>query len=305
MRQYIYWLGRYGEFLDDVKSEVSFESICKFTSEIKSNVSEEQSKRRAFYFLFITIKKYYDFTKQDFTPIDTEFKKILKGKRYAKYVPIVFDMSEDELKQLLEGVKYNYHYEAQGRSKGFISVKTDMSEEEMSKYKLAIELLYYTGMRISELLLLTKDDIGKGSPLPISIPAEITKTEKGRIIYIPKNDLAQTLLRYIKSDSKYLFVFSEMEQETKTIEHILHEIMLLNIRLKKFAKEAGLLADKFKHMSCHKFRHAYSHYLKRKGFSLEERMVAMGHSSVVMTSKYSLPGEEGLKKKFEELVESG
>jgi integrase len=295
MRQYIYWLTRYGEFLDFAKCEITFESMKKFAS-------ETPNERRTFYFLFVIIKKYYDFTKQDFSSIDIEFKKIRKGKRYVDYIPVTFDMSEDELKQLMEGVKYNYHKSSIGTR--FVSVKTDMSQSEREKYVLSIELLYYTGMRISELLLLTKDDIGKGSPLPISIPAEITKTEKGRIIYIPKDDLAQKLVNY-KGNGKYLFVFTEMKQQTKTIENVQHETMLLDARLKKFAKEAGLLADKFKHISCHKFRHAYSHYLKSKGFSLEDRMKAMGHSSTDMTSKYSLPSDEGLKKKFKKLVDTG
>lgn len=268
---------------------------------------EKRIRKRSF--IFTALKKYFNVFDIDFIPLEEEFKrKVNEKKRHPKHKPIRFQMSEGDLDLLVDGVKYSYMkvMPKKGEKVGITSKPIPLDKLERQKRQVLILILYYGGFRISELLLLHLSDIGlKKYPMPVYVPAEITKTDEGRIVYLHE-EVAIVLKKYI-SEAKiqkkdYVFSLVPRDKDIKTIKNVRYEISHFDYYLKKYADESGLVEIRDV-ISNHKLRHAYAHWLKFLGYRTEEIQERMGHQSLEMTGKYIRDDEEKSKDKFIELVE--
>jgi len=132
---------------------------------------------------------------------------------------------------------------------------------------------YNTGMRYSEVLNLKWSDINFDEGF-----ITVTETKSGKYRTIPMNEtLRQTLVDiYQQTKSEYVFVRKNGEQ-VKSIRTAFHYAI----------KKSGV--DKF---VFHDLRHSFASRLVMKGVDLITVQQLLGHSSVVMTERYSHPSSK-------------
>ncbi len=149
-----------------------------------------------------------------------------------------------------------------------------------------LELLYATGLRVSELVTLQLDQIN----LIQGVARIIGKGNKERLV--PIGEIAQDYLtQYMKSAwpeltqgriSDYLFPTKRSEFMTRqTFWHL----------IKRHAKTAGIR----KPLSPHTLRHAFATHLINHGADLRAVQMLLGHSSLSTTQIYTHVAKERLK----------
>jgi integrase len=159
---------------------------------------------------------------------------------------------------------------------------TDASVVELMLY----QLMSLSGLRISEALNLTWDDIGEDY---IIIKAAHSKNKKKGTVHIGKRLIK--LLEEFKESNPYKhskFLFNTQKGQYKRTNA--HE------RLKYWLRVAGLRDT----ISCHSFRHTYGTTALDKGLPLTVVRDQLRHSSIAVTSVY-LHFTKASKDKLKEL----
>ncbi len=188
--------------------------------------------------------------------------KIHRPKR-AKVLPNV--LSKEEIKAILEAL-------------------TNM------KHKAMLSLIYACGLRRSELLNLTFEDIQSDRKL---LMIKQSKGKKDRIV--PLSDKILEMLReYYKSYKPKKWLFEGQKENTKYSDRSLEEV------LKKSIKLAGIN----KPVSLHWLRHSYATHLLENGTDLRYIQELLGHSSSKTTEIYthvSTKSIQNIKSPFDDL----
>lgn len=169
-----------------------------------------------------------------------------------------------------------------------------------SPYYEAIEILYWCGLRIGEMLALTPDDIDL-ERREISVTKAIKRSKNGTKVGGPKTEtsnrtvimpdfLADDLAVYIKRHRKLgennrLFPWCFV-----TIERALDD----------FAQQAGV-----KNIRVHDLRHSYVSLLINEGFTAFDIAQAVGHAAPYITYRYAHMFDSGKKKMAKRLTEIG
>ena len=179
-----------------------------------------------------------------------------------------------------------------------------LSEEEVNKLldinlnndfdyrnKAMLELMYSSGLRVSELINLTVNDVD----LKNSLVRIFGKGSKERIV--PLNDYAtEALNNYIlyhrpklfkQKESNYLFLNNHGNQMTR---------QGFFKTLKKIAKEKGIKSE----LSPHTLRHSFATHLLKYGADLRSIQELLGHSDISTTQIYTHITNEMLEKNYHE-----
>ena len=140
------------------------------------------------------------------------------------------------------------------------------------------ELMYSSGLRVSELVNLTKSELN----IPEKILKIKGKREKTRLI--PVGEIAMYyLLRYLNesrnknkfaNESKYLFINKQGKPISR--QHFF-------IQVRKYALEAGIT----KTISPHTLRHSFATHLLENGADLRLVQELLGHTNVETTQIYT------------------
>lgn len=189
--------------------------------------------------------------------------------------------------------------------------------------KLAVELLYGTGMRLNEVLALRIPDIdfdrneitvrfGKGGKdrrvmLPKSLIAKLKKHIK-EVKCIHDKDLADgwgaVQLRdgmskrssEIAKEFRWQWLFPQKNRwiNEKTGQQGRHHIdeSILQKAVKTAVREAGII----KNASCHTFRHSFATHLLENGYDIRTVQELLGHSDVRTTMIYTHVLNRGAKE---------
>lgn len=157
-----------------------------------------------------------------------------------------------------------------------------IEKTENIKHKLIIELLYSTGLRLSECVNLKYSNIdlsegigwvrsGKGSKDRIFIISEIFKKD---------------LLNYIentKSNTKgYIFLVNGKKMSARGIQYV----------IKTAANRAGIEKD----VHVHTLRHSFATHLLENGLDIRKIQKLLGHSNLQTTQIYTQVSSEEIKK---------
>ena len=179
-----------------------------------------------------------------------------------------------------------------------------LSEEEVNKLldinlnndfdyrnKAMLELMYSSGLRVSELINLTVNDVD----LKNSLVRIFGKGSKERIV--PLNDYAtEALNNYIlyhrpklfkQKENNYLFLNNHGNQMTR---------QGFFKTLKKIAKEKGIKSE----LSPHTLRHSFATHLLKYGADLRSIQELLGHSDISTTQIYTHITNEMLEKNYHE-----
>ena len=163
-----------------------------------------------------------------------------------------------------------------------VSIYSDTNDIKKFRNRLIVEMLYSTGMRVSELCGLPLKSVTISKKEAVDDYKFITirgKGQKERIVPLRK-DVVLELQKYIKltakKGQKYLF---ENDKNGAPITR-----RMVGIILKQAAILAGLNPEK---VSPHKIRHSFATHLLQKGLDIREIQELLGHSSIDTTAIYA------------------
>ena len=226
--------------------QVSGKNINEFISNLfnsglkSSSINRKISSIKHFY-LFLSKKKIIKYSPAD--EIETP--------KQEKYLPI--SMSEDEVERLLSSPNSNRIIERRD--------------------KAMIEILYATGMRISELVNLKLTDVDFNR----SVLKVFGKGSKERLVPYGEKaaDALDIYLRDRKrSDSKNVFLSNRGSQITRGA---------FWQRIKIYIKRENLKSS----ISPHTLRHAFATHLLNRGADLRSVQILLGHSDLSTTQIYT------------------
>ena len=130
-----------------------------------------------------------------------------------------------------------------------------------------LKLMYFTGLRISEVINLTWDDLNqKDNSFNI-----YGKGSKERKIYFP-NFYIRNILR-LKSNSKYIFNINKKKISSRTVNNFLAK-----------AFQNGVINIK---LSSHVFRHSFATTMLENNADIRHIQKLLGHSSISTTEIYT------------------
>ena len=245
------------------KKKKTFKSIIKkdilnFLESLKlKNVKNKTKSRKIF-----ALKRFYKFLMSE---------RIIKNNPMEKIdIPksedtISITLSADQIKKILK----------------FVSKKTNDYKDIRSN--LIIELLYSTGVRVSELISIKTNNIDLQKKSILIDPPEKGKSRKERIVFFAEQtkEVIEKYLEFRKiyfkeKDSPWLFPSNNTNDflTRRRVLQIMHN-----------------LADKIKIdknlMHPHSFRHAFGNHLLNSGADIRVVQKLLGHSSIITTQKYT------------------
>lgn len=210
------------------------------------------------------IRQFYKFLQSE-EHIQENPAELLELPKLEKYLPEV--LSVDEINKIIEAI--------------------DASLDEGFRNKVIIEVLYATGMRVSELISLKLSDIYFEEAL-IKVTG---KGNKQRFIPIHQNAL-HLLNIYINE------IRSKFYDEKRSKNYVflnrrgtpLSRVMVFTF-IKKYAEAAGIQ----KKISPHTFRHSFATHLVEAGADLRAVQDLLGHESILTTEIYTHLSQKHLR----------
>lgn len=184
-----------------------------------------------------------------------------------------------ELKEIVKILKFLYKIKESFNDKNLYSYKAIVRDIAV------IEILFSTGMRVSELCNIKLNNIN----LQAGIIKIKGKGDKERIIQICDNEAKKVLKEYFE-------LFSEQIKRTKCflINRLDKQISEQSVRLmiKKYQKISGI----DKHITPHMFRHSFATLLLEEGVDVRYIQHMLGHSSISTTQIYTKVNMKQQKK---------
>ena len=258
---YKYDINQFNNFIK--KKKKTFKSVIKkdildFLESLKlKNVKNKTKSRKIF-----ALKRFYRFLISE---------RIIKNNPMEKIdIPksedtLSITLSADQIEKILK----------------FVSKKTNNYIDIRSN--LIIELLYSTGIRVSELISIKTNNIDLKKKKILIDPPEKGKSRKERIVFFAEQT-KEVIEKYLefrkiyfkKKDSPWLFPSNNTNDflTRRRVLQIMHN-----------------LADKIKIdknlMHPHSFRHAFGNHLLNSGADIRVVQKLLGHSSIITTQKYT------------------
>ncbi len=157
-----------------------------------------------------------------------------------------------------------------------------LDNTENSKHRLLIELLYSTGLRLSECVNLKYSDLDLNDGIGW---VRMGKGAKDRIFIISgmfKRDLLEYKEKSGADGKGYIFLTNGKKMTPRGIQHA----------IKKAAKRAGIEKD----VHVHTLRHSFATHLLEDGVDIRKIQTLLGHANLQTTQIYTQVSSEEIKK---------
>ena len=210
------------------------------------------------------IKSYITFLEK-FNYSKNNYSELISIPKKSKSLPKV--MTKKEVSQLIKHVEMN--------------TKKNLRDDAL------IELLYSTGLRVSEVANLKLKDIN----LEKSEMKILGKGNKERIV-IFNNKSKEKIIRYLKNDKRYISIKTEALFQNKFKEAL--STRSIQRILKKYLNFSGINSK----YSTHTLRHTFATHLLEGGADIKVIQQLMGHSSPETTKIYTHVSSSTLKNVY-------
>lgn len=270
---YDHYLTRMVDFAGDVEvSDINPELIRKWRlwlNRLGTNTSDELQKTTQNYHL-IALRSFLKFcAKRGIDALPADKIELARTKRSQ-----VTFLNEDEMNRLLS--------------------EPDVSTENGIRDRAILELLYSSGLRVSELVSLNKDHVNlKRREFMVR-----GKGQKDRPIFI-SSTAAEWIEKYLevrKDNSPPLFA---RIGGSKQVDRSGNHLRLTARSIQRMVARYALLAGITKHVSPHTLRHSFATDLLMNGADLRSVQAMLGHSNISTTQIYTHVTDPHLKNVHE------
>lgn len=159
--------------------------------------------------------------------------------------------------------------------------KTEKNKRIGLRNRVMLEVLFSTGMRISELLNLKVNQIDRTGKIFIT-----GKGRKQRFVYLTQRafDILKKYLTERKDPSDYLFVPYRGSRTSKDANKREKKISAnyLQMKIKQYRESLGINVP----TSAHSLRHGFATYLAENGANPAAIQILLGHESLDTTTRY-------------------
>ena len=221
-----------------------FNSYILYLKQVK-NVSQNY-----IYLVTVVVKKFLEFNNIHFLDSITTPKRIKSPPNF---------LTQKEVKQLLDSITWDENSDSDFR------IITKLRD------KLIVTLLYSSGLRVSELINLTVDNVNfEGKQL------SIVGKNNSRVILLDEStkQLIQKYLEKRTQKSNYLVVNKSGNPLTPRY---------VQLMIKKYGNESGIK----KKITPHILRHSYATHLLEQGVNIKIIQEILGHSNLSTTQIYN------------------
>ena len=163
------------------------------------------------------------------------------------------------------------------------------STPEAMRDRAMLELLYATGMRVSELVSLNSEDVSTDA----GYVRCVGKAGKERIVPIHAR-AAQSIAEYLAAARPRLA--REARQNALFLNHRGERLTRQGFWLiiKNYARAAGISSD----ITPHTLRHSFATHLLRSGADLRNVQELLGHANISTTQIYQHVSSDGMRKAY-------
>jgi integrase/recombinase XerD len=266
-------LKQFLEFLEKENEPLSIEQIDK--NILRSYLyGLSEFKPKTIKRKIATLKAFFNFMEFEDRIVVNPFRKIRFQIKEPKRLPTV--MTAPEIKQIFRAVY------AKKITEG---VKSSYKSFETIRNIAVIELLFATGVRVSELSNLSIDNVNLDSGF-IKV---IGKGNKERMIQICNKEMISCLYEYVIQAHRY----RDNANNSFFVNRIGKQLSEQSIR--HIVKNISKLAELNKHITPHVFRHSVATLLLEEGVDIKYIQVILGHSSIMTTQIYTHVNSEKQK----------
>lgn len=273
IENYDHYLTRLEDFAGDIPvSDIDPELVRKWRlwlNRLATNTSNELSKTTQNYHL-IALRSFLKYcAKRDIPSLSPDKIELARTKK-----PQVTFLNEEELARLFSQT----------------NIKTTIGLRD----RAMLELLFSSGLRVSELVSLNRDSIN----LTRREFMVRGKGQKDRPIFISES-AADWLTKYLdsrKDSSKALFIrYSGSKKVDLSGNYLRLTVRSVQRLVSKYARLAGIT----KHVSVHTLRHSFATDLLMNGSDIRAVQAMLGHSNIATTQIYTHITDPHLKAIYE------
>ncbi|PIZ66743.1 hypothetical protein CO051_07315 [Candidatus Roizmanbacteria bacterium CG_4_9_14_0_2_um_filter_39_13] len=281
IRMYSYYLRFFADWLAEVKQkkDIDIESVDEkdlrdfrlYLSRKYENPHKGQLKRQTQNYFLVALRSLLRYlTKMGHSVLSPDM--IELGKRTDRTIK---HLSTDELKRLFDAV--------------------DVSDEMGLRDFAILEVLFSTGLRVSELAALNRDKVNlKSGEFGV-----IGKGGKARVVFLSTHAIDALKQYFAKRNDPYAALFirysGPKEPEELTDEKKRLSIRSIERMIEKYRKLANILF----HIGPHILRHSYATDLLSHGADLRSVQEMLGHKNIATTQIYTHVTDIRLKEVHE------
>lgn len=177
-------------------------------------------------------------------------------------------------------------------------IQASNSGKTPCRNKALIEILYGSGLRVSELVNLRISHIRKEDQLML------VKGKGNKERYVPIGDHAyQSLMIYLKNERPQLLKKGDVQRAEIWLG--LRGQPLTRQSIYRILRDLGKFAGIQKNVYPHLLRHSYATHLLENGADLRVIQELLGHSDISTTERYTSVNTKSLKERFKDLHPRG
>jgi integrase/recombinase XerD len=266
-KQFISFLDNYENVID--VSEINRDILRAYLQSLFTSYKIKSIKRK-----LACLKAFFNYLEFEDRIMVNPFRKLRIKLKEPFNLPVV--MTLNEIETLLKIVYQNFNNIRDTASYSYIAFIRDIA---------VLELLFATGLRVSELCNLKKNEID----LDNAFVKVSGKGGKERVIFIGNDEVKKALVMYRDN-----FAGEMAGCEFFFVNRLRTRLSEQSVRfmIRKYVLETGLQ----KHITPHVFRHSFATLLLEEGVDIKYIQNFLGHSSIMTTQIYTHVNKEKQKE---------